>query len=187
MTALYLLALELAQLRRTLPQHEIQRHVRELRDVPDQIRKILEGSQSIAQLAERFWRYSDFLYLGRGINCPIAMEGALKLKEISYIHAEGYAAGEMKHGPIALIDAEMPVVVIQELMDCDVGFLCDLTRTVRTWSWTPHNVVGDRRVTTRDRIEKTVKRREGVLGTILTTRHPFQRLQQNRFVDEDDV
>src|SRR5438128_4600047 len=119
LTALYLLALELAQLRRTLPQHEIQRHVRELRDVPDQIRKILEGSQSIAQLAERFWQYSDFLYLGRGINCPIAMEGALKLKEISYIHAEGYAAGEMKHGPIALIDAEMPVVVIQELMDCD--------------------------------------------------------------------
>jgi len=112
LTALYLLALELAQLRRTLPQHEIQRHVRELRDVPDQIRKILEGSQSIAQLAERFWQYSDFLYLGRGINCPIAMEGALKLKEISYIHAEGYAAGEMKHGPIALIDAEMPVVVL---------------------------------------------------------------------------
>ena len=112
LTALYLLALELAQFRRTLPQHEIQRHVRELRDVPDQIRKILDGSQSIAQLAERFWRYSDFLYLGRGINCPIAMEGALKLKEISYIHAEGYAAGEMKHGPIALIDAEMPVVVL---------------------------------------------------------------------------
>ena len=54
-------------------------------------------------------------------------------------------------------------------MDCDVGFLCDLTRTVRTWSWTPHNVLGDRRVTTRDRIEKTVKRGEGVLGTILTT------------------
>src|SRR5437867_2233779 len=70
LTALYLLALELAQLRRTLPQHEIQRHVRELRDVPDQIRKILEGSQSIAQLAERFWQYSDFLYLGRGTQLP---------------------------------------------------------------------------------------------------------------------
>src|SRR5439155_23702105 len=112
LTALYLLALELAQLRRTLPQHEIQRYVRQLRHVPDQIQKILDRSQSIAQLAERFWRYSDFLYLGRGINCPIAMEGALKLKEISYIHAEGYAAGEMKHGPIALIDAEMPVVVL---------------------------------------------------------------------------
>ena len=72
-------------------------------------------------------------------------------------------------------------------MDCDVGFLCDLTRTVRTCSWTPHNVLGDRRVTTRDRIEKTVQRGEGVLGTILTTRHPLQRLQQDRFVDEDDV
>src|SRR6266566_434038 len=112
LTSLYLLALELAQLRRTLPQHEIRRYVRQLRDVPDQIKNILDRNQSIAQLAERFWRYSDFLYLGRGINCPIAMEGALKLKEISYIHAEGYAAGEMKHGPIALIDTEMPVVVL---------------------------------------------------------------------------
>ena len=64
------------------------------------------------QLAERFHHYRNFLYLGRGINFPIALEGALKLKEISYIHAEGYAAGEMKHGPIALIDQEMPTMVI---------------------------------------------------------------------------
>ena len=71
-------------------------------------------------------------------------------------------------------------------MDCDASFLRDRTRTVRTWSWPPHHVLRDRRVTTRDRIEKTVKRDEGVLGTILTTRHPLQRLQQNRFVDEDD-
>ncbi len=112
LTALYLLALELAQLRQTLPAHEIQRHVRQLREVPDQIQKILDQSQGIAELGERFCRYSDFLYLGRGINFPIAMEGALKLKEISYIHAEGYTAGEMKHGPIALIDSEMPVVVL---------------------------------------------------------------------------
>ena len=111
-TALYLLALQLAALRGTQPKHEIERHVRQLRDVPDQINKILDQRQGIAVLAERFWRYRNFLYLGRGIHHPIAMEGALKLKEISYIHAEGYPAGEMKHGPIALIDAEMPVVVL---------------------------------------------------------------------------
>jgi glutamine---fructose-6-phosphate transaminase (isomerizing) len=112
LVALYLLALQLAQLRGTLPQSEIERHVRELRAAPDQINKLLDQSQAIASLAEKFWRYRNFLYLGRGIHHPIAMEGALKLKEISYIHAEAYAAGEMKHGPIALIDQEMPVVVL---------------------------------------------------------------------------
>jgi len=112
LAALYLLALQLAASRGVLPPHEIERHVRQLRDVPDQINKILDESQAIGTLAERFWRYRNFLYLGRGIQYPIAMEGALKLKEISYIHAEGYPAGEMKHGPIALIDAEMPVFVL---------------------------------------------------------------------------
>src|SRR5215471_17082247 len=110
--ALYLLGLELAQTRGTISKDEVQRHVRQLRDVPDQIYKLLDQADGIALLAEKFWRYRNFLYLGRGIHCPVAMEGALKLKEISYIHAEGYAAGEMKHGPIALIDAEMPVVVL---------------------------------------------------------------------------
>ena len=112
LTALYLLALQLAQSRGTLPQEEIERHVRQLRDVPDQIDKLLDEAQGVAALAEKFWRYRNFLFLGRGIHFPIALEGALKLKEISYIHAEGYAAGEMKHGPIALIDEEMPVVVL---------------------------------------------------------------------------
>jgi glucosamine--fructose-6-phosphate aminotransferase (isomerizing) len=112
LTALYLLALQLAATRGTQPKHEIERHVRQLRDVPDQINKILDQAKGIAALAERFWKYRNFLYLGRGIHYPIAMEGALKLKEISYIHAEGYPAGEMKHGPIALIDDEMPVVVL---------------------------------------------------------------------------
>jgi len=112
LTALYLLALKLAEARHTLPKHEIERHVRRLRDLPDQISKILDQGQGIAALADRFWRYRNFLYLGRGIHYPIAMEGALKLKEVSYIHAEGYPAGEMKHGPIALIDAEMPVFVL---------------------------------------------------------------------------
>jgi glutamine---fructose-6-phosphate transaminase (isomerizing) len=112
LTALYLLALQLAQSRGTLAREEIERHVRQLRDVPDQIDKLLDESQGVAALAEKFWHYRNFLFLGRGIHFPIALEGALKLKEISYIHAEGYAAGEMKHGPIALIDEEMPVVVL---------------------------------------------------------------------------
>jgi len=111
-TALYLLALQLAETRKTISCDEIARHIRQLRDVPDQIDKLLDQNQNIAALTEKFWRYRNFLYLGRGIHCPIALEGALKLKEISYIHAEGYAAGEMKHGPIALIDKEMPVVVL---------------------------------------------------------------------------
>ena len=112
LVALYLLALQLAQSRGVLPTHEIQRHVQQLRDLPDQINKLLDQQEGIAALAEKFWKYRNFLFLGRGIHYPIAMEGALKLKEVSYIHAEGYAAGEMKHGPIALIDAEMPVVVL---------------------------------------------------------------------------
>jgi glutamine---fructose-6-phosphate transaminase (isomerizing) len=112
LTALYLLALQMAQTRKTLTDAEIARHVTDLRALPDQITKILELNKGLAALAERFWKYRNFLYLGRGVHYPIAMEGALKLKEISYIHAEGYAAGEMKHGPIALIDAEMPVIVL---------------------------------------------------------------------------
>jgi len=112
LVALYLLALELGQQRGALSRSEIAQHARELCEVADQIDLLLEQTQSIAALAEKFWRYRNFLYLGRGIHYPIALEGALKLKEISYIHAEGYPAGEMKHGPIALIDAEMPVVVL---------------------------------------------------------------------------
>jgi glucosamine--fructose-6-phosphate aminotransferase (isomerizing) len=112
LVALYLLALQLAQSRGVMPKHEIERHVRQLRDVPDLINKLLDQGEGIAGLAEKFWKYRNFLYLGRGIHYPIALEGALKLKEVSYIHAEGYAAGEMKHGPIALIDAEMPIVVL---------------------------------------------------------------------------
>lgn len=112
LAALYLLGLQLAQLRNTLPAAVIADHVQQLRDLPDQINKLLDQSKGIAVLAERLCNYRNFLYLGRGVHCPIALEGALKLKEISYIHAEGYSAGEMKHGPIALIDAEMPVVVL---------------------------------------------------------------------------
>jgi glucosamine--fructose-6-phosphate aminotransferase (isomerizing) len=80
--------------------------------LPDLIDKTIEYAASAKSLADNLYCYSNFLFLGRGINHPIAMEGALKLKEISYIHAEGYPAGEMKHGPISLIDDKMPVIVI---------------------------------------------------------------------------
>src|SRR5262249_4519008 len=112
LVSLYLLALQLAQSRRTLPANEIEKRLRELRGLPDEVTKLLSQTKVIATVAEKLSRYGNFLYLGRGIHHPIAMEGALKLKEISYVHAEAYAAGEMKHGPIALIDREMPVVVL---------------------------------------------------------------------------
>jgi glucosamine--fructose-6-phosphate aminotransferase (isomerizing) len=112
LAALYTLALQLAKQRETLSADEIRRHGLALKRLPDQMKQVLELNTFISRLAERLFRYPSFLYLGRGIQYPIAMEGALKLKEISYIHAEGYTAGEMKHGPIALIDQEMPVVVL---------------------------------------------------------------------------
>jgi glutamine---fructose-6-phosphate transaminase (isomerizing) len=88
------------------------RRSRRLAKLPEQIQQILDRAEEIEALAEEFKRASNFLYLGRGYNFPAALEGALKLKEISYIHAEGYPAAEMKHGPIALIDEMMPVVCI---------------------------------------------------------------------------
>ena len=112
LVALNLLALWLAQARGALSAEEIRCRIRLLKQIPEQMERVLERNDDIVALAERFCSHRNFLYLGRGVNYPIAMEGALKLKEISYIHAEGYPAGEMKHGPIALIDNEMPVVVL---------------------------------------------------------------------------
>jgi glutamine---fructose-6-phosphate transaminase (isomerizing) len=112
LVALQLLALYLAQVRGTLSSSEIRRHIGELLQMPHILEQALKASAATEKVAERFYSRSDFLYLGRGINYPIALEGALKLKEISYIHAEGYPAGEMKHGPIALIDEQMPVVAV---------------------------------------------------------------------------
>jgi glutamine---fructose-6-phosphate transaminase (isomerizing) len=108
----YLLALRLAALRRTLTSAELRQHTGDLARLPDLVGRVLDQDSQIRQLAHMIHHYSNFLYLGRGISYPIALEGALKLKEISYIHAEGYPAGEMKHGPIALIDEQMPVVTI---------------------------------------------------------------------------
>ncbi len=109
---LYLLALSLAELRETLSDAELRSGVDGLARLPDLVGRISEQGDRYDALVEAFHRREHFLYLGRGINYPIALEGALKLKEISYIHAEGYPAGEMKHGPIALIDPLMPVVTI---------------------------------------------------------------------------
>jgi glucosamine--fructose-6-phosphate aminotransferase (isomerizing) len=112
LVALQLLALYMAQVRATLTPTQIRNHIEELLQMPQTLEQTIKASAAMEKVAERFYNRSDFLYLGRGINYPIALEGALKLKEISYIHAEGYPAGEMKHGPIALIDEQMPVVAI---------------------------------------------------------------------------
>ena len=112
LVALYLLALHLASARRTLSEAEIAAHLLEVSELPRKIEEVLKKEAAIAGIARKYKDATDFLYLGRGISYPIALEGALKLKEISYIHAEGYPAGEMKHGPIALIDERMPVLVL---------------------------------------------------------------------------
>lgn len=112
---LYILSLYFAQVRKTLNSSEIEKIISELMKIPQMVEIILLEDPKIVKLSEEFYKYHNFLYLGRGINYPIALEGALKLKEISYIHAEGYTAGEMKHGPIALLDKTFPVVVIVPL------------------------------------------------------------------------
>ncbi|MGQ0540947.1 MAG: glutamine--fructose-6-phosphate transaminase (isomerizing) [Blastocatellia bacterium] len=112
MVALYLFALYLGELRGTISADEGKRLAQDLAELPLKIEQLLNDADSIEELSREFFRVQDFLYLGRGINFPVALEGALKLKEISYIHAEGYPAGEMKHGPNALIDEKLPVVVV---------------------------------------------------------------------------
>ena len=112
MVALYLLALQLGRSHQTMTPDEIGRALSELTALPPKIEKVLDASPQIENIARSLAHSNDFLFLGRGIHFPIALEGALKLKEISYIHAEGYPAGEMKHGPNALIDGDLPVVFV---------------------------------------------------------------------------
>jgi len=114
MTALLLLAVYLGQMRGKLSGDAAKNLLQEFTRIPHKIETVLQGDETglYETLARQFFRNTDFLYLGRGIHYPIALEGALKLKEISYIHAEGYPAGEMKHGPNALIDENLPVVVL---------------------------------------------------------------------------
>ncbi len=113
LVALFLLALGLGRLRETLSEEKVAMYLNELLHLPRRLERMLEEDvPALERMARRYYQAADCLYLARGVNFPIALEGALKLKEISYIHAEGYPAGEMKHGPIALIDEKMPVVVL---------------------------------------------------------------------------
>jgi glutamine---fructose-6-phosphate transaminase (isomerizing) len=112
LTALYVFGLFLGSLFGRLSTEDVKKRLADLVHIPTLVERCLEESDRIEQIAKHFFKANDFLYLGRGPNFPVALEGALKLKEISYIHAEGYPAGEMKHGPIALIDEKLPVVVL---------------------------------------------------------------------------
>ncbi len=130
LTALLLTALYLAQVRGKLTPAAAQTLMQELTRVPHKIETILQHDAALNELGRLFFRHTDFLYLGRGIHYPIALEGALKLKEISYIHAEGYPAGEMKHGPNALIDQNLPVVVIATRDESDPASMTRYEKTV---------------------------------------------------------
>jgi glucosamine--fructose-6-phosphate aminotransferase (isomerizing) len=112
LVALLLLALKLGRVRGVLAKEDIQEHCKKLRQLPHAMETVLQAEGLVRDIALKYVSAQDFLYIGRGVNYPIALEGALKLKEISYIHAEGYPAGEMKHGPIALLDEKLPVVAI---------------------------------------------------------------------------
>jgi glucosamine--fructose-6-phosphate aminotransferase (isomerizing) len=148
MVALYLFALYLGNLRGTISEEEARHHAQQLVELPVKIERLLNESDDIEELSKEFFRSTDFLYLGRGINFPVALEGALKLKEISYIHAEGYPAGEMKHGPNALIDERLPVVVVN-------------TREA-------HNPASELRYEKTHSNIVEVKAREGVILSVLT-------------------
>ncbi len=131
LTALYLFALYLAQVRGAMTPEQAKAAVQELMRIPGKLEQILTQDDACDELAKTYIRAQDFLFLGRGIHYPIALEGALKLKEISYIHAEGYPAGEMKHGPNALIDENLPVVIIATR---DVNSPQSMTRYEKTMS-----------------------------------------------------
>lgn len=112
LTMLYYLTIYFGKVRNILPLQQIENRIRDIKLIPNLIRSILNNGKEVLECADKYYLKKNALYLGRGINFPIALEGALKLKEVSYIHAEGYPAAEMKHGPIALIDNEMPVFFI---------------------------------------------------------------------------
>jgi glucosamine--fructose-6-phosphate aminotransferase (isomerizing) len=130
LTALMLTALYLAQVRGKLTPAAAKSLMQDLTRIPHTIETILQRDSALEELARSFFRHTDFLYLGRGIHYPIALEGALKLKEISYIHAEGYPAGEMKHGPNALIDENLPVVIIATRDESDPASMTRYEKTI---------------------------------------------------------
>jgi len=129
-TALFLFALYLGEVRETLPPAERRRYLSELERIPEKIESILARESECEELARKFSRSRDFLYLGRGIHFAVALDGALKLKEVSYIHAEGYPAGEMKHGPNALIDEDLPVVILATCDQNDPGSVLRYQKTL---------------------------------------------------------
>ena len=163
MVALYLFALYLGNLRGALSPEEARRHAQELAELPVKIEHLLSDSDHLEELAREFHRSTDFLYLGRGINFPVALEGALKLKEISYIHAEGYPAGEMKHGPNALIDERLPVVVINTRQSGDKA-------SELRYEKTHSNIV-------------EVKAREGLVISVLTEGDEMSRGSSDRVIE----
>ncbi|MBV9958640.1 MAG: glutamine--fructose-6-phosphate transaminase (isomerizing) [Acidobacteria bacterium] len=163
MIALYLFGLYLGQLRGALTPEEAKSHAQELAELPVKIEHLLNEADEIEELSKEFFRSTDFLYLGRGLNFPVALEGALKLKEISYIHAEGYPAGEMKHGPNALIDERLPVVVVNPREE---GNQTSELRYEKTHS----NIV-------------EVKAREGVVLSILTEGDKMSATESNYIIE----
>jgi glucosamine--fructose-6-phosphate aminotransferase (isomerizing) len=148
MIALYLFSMYLGTLRGRIDETQAKYHAQQLTDLPSKIERILNDADTIEELSKEFFRVQDFLYLGRGINFPVALEGALKLKEISYIHAEGYPAGEMKHGPNALIDEKLPVVIVNTKEEGNTG-------SELRYEKTHSNIV-------------EVKSRDGIILSILT-------------------
>src|SRR5437764_6924558 len=121
MAVLFLFALYLGQVREKLSKEQVRRYIRELLDLPGKVDTVLQSAPECERLGEKYHKVEDFLFLGRAIHYPIAMDGALKLKEVSYIHAEGYPTGETKHGPNALIDESLPVVIIATCDRNDAG------------------------------------------------------------------
>jgi len=112
MAVLFLFAVYLGQVRGKLTKEQVRGYIRELLELPAKTEAVLESASDCKALADRFHQVADFLFLGRAVHYPVAMDGALKLKEVSYVHAEGYPTGETKHGPNALIDENLPVVII---------------------------------------------------------------------------
>jgi glucosamine--fructose-6-phosphate aminotransferase (isomerizing) len=130
MAVLYLIALYIAQSRQTLGREAIREHVRELLNLPGETERTLKCRAQCEELAQRYHEVDDFLFLGRAVHYPIAMDGALKLKEVSYVHAEGYPTGETKHGPNALIDESLPVVILATCDRKNAGSVLRYEKTV---------------------------------------------------------
>jgi glutamine---fructose-6-phosphate transaminase (isomerizing) len=163
LTALNLMALYLAQARGAISTECSQALLHELTRLPQKMETILQRDEELEELGRQLFRYTDFLYLGRGIHYPIALEGALKLKEISYIHAEGYPAGEMKHGPNALIDENLPVVVLATRDEKDSA---SMTRYEKTVS----NII-------------EVKARDGIVISVVTEGDELARRASNHVIE----